>query len=211
MELSESDQRFLERIRLRGVRFDSILDSFFKETDRGCALVAAAFLDEKLLELLQARAIEVSKTEDLNRFFLYDGPLGAFSARIKAAHLYGFIGPKVYRDLEYVRKIRNAFAHDPEHRTFQDEQIREWCGQFQHYLLFKTDQPKLRFIMTTVSLEGILDFAILEAERPSTRPDISDNAFWEFVKLAGYDVDTIRSEFEANMKSAAPLGPAPGT
>src|SRR5258707_5527006 len=108
MALSESDLRLSEQLEQKLARANRILENLLKETDRGCALVAGEFLNEKLLELLQARAIEEVTTDDrLSRFFAYEDPLGTFSARLKASYLFGFISKKVYRDIDYVRKIRN--------------------------------------------------------------------------------------------------------
>jgi hypothetical protein len=57
------------------------------ETDRGCALMAAAYLDDRLAELLKAYFVDdlpvAKKVLDLER------PLGTFSARIDVAYLLG--------------------------------------------------------------------------------------------------------------------------
>jgi DNA-binding MltR family transcriptional regulator len=173
------------------------MESLIKETDRGCALIASAFLDERLLELLQARAVEAATSEKFASFFKNEGPLATFSARIKAAYLYGFIGQNVYRDLDYVRKIRNEFAHDPEHLSFRGQQIKDWCAQLRDYLILKIDHPRIQFIMAAMALEMILDLAITDAKRSAVAPDISDNAFLELAKRGAIDLEALRADLKA--------------
>src|SRR5262245_15222940 len=105
------------------LKFCRLLDT---ETDRGCALVAAAYFDTALISLLRATMIE-DRTSD--EFLESNGPLSSFSARIDAAYVFGLIAPLVRRDLHYIRKIRNEFAHDPEHLDFSNNRIRDFCHQ----------------------------------------------------------------------------------
>jgi DNA-binding MltR family transcriptional regulator len=75
---------------------------------RGCALAAAAFLDERLKQLLSALFVPGCVEG------LLDGataPLGTLSARILTAQALGLLPPKAARDLHLIRKIRNEFAH----------------------------------------------------------------------------------------------------
>jgi hypothetical protein len=42
----------------------------------------------------------------------------------------GLIPPLVHRDLDLVRKIRNAFAHKLGVNSFEESPFRDWCAQF---------------------------------------------------------------------------------
>lgn len=55
-----------------------------EESDRGCALMAASFLDEQLRKLLEMCLLDDPIKE---RFFDPENPLGSFSSRITAAFL----------------------------------------------------------------------------------------------------------------------------
>ena len=88
-----------------------LLQSFFQEigaeSDRGLALIASAFIDEIFKDTLQA-------------FFCFPAPhllvgkhapLGTFSAQIEMCHALGLIDDVERNDCDYIRRIRNEFAH----------------------------------------------------------------------------------------------------
>ena len=80
------------------------------ESDRAAVIIAAAKLDQLLRDLIVARLVPSSKSDD----DLVDGdrPLGAFSARIAIAFRIGLIDAEVARSLDLIRRIRNEFAHE---------------------------------------------------------------------------------------------------
>jgi hypothetical protein len=81
------------------------------ESDRATVIIAAAKLDQLLRDLIVARLVPSSKSED----DLVDGdrrPLGAFSARIAIAFRIGLIDAEVARSLDLIRRIRNEIAHE---------------------------------------------------------------------------------------------------
>jgi DNA-binding MltR family transcriptional regulator len=60
-----------------------------KETDRGCALMAASFLDYELEKLLREKL--VGSKNHLDTLFEFNGPLGTFSSRIRLSYSLGLI------------------------------------------------------------------------------------------------------------------------
>ncbi|BCK33297.1 hypothetical protein VCSRO96_3117 [Vibrio cholerae] len=62
------------------------------ETDRGCALMAAAYIDEKLGELLKAYLVDDPKI--IERMFDFNGPFGTFSSRIDSTYSLGLLPGK---------------------------------------------------------------------------------------------------------------------
>lgn len=96
------------------------------ETDRGLPLVAAALIDEKLLEALQAFMCAGKAADRL----LTEGnaPLGALSARVDACLALGLIDEFEYQEISLLRKIRNEFAHARHGLTFRDKRIESLCG-----------------------------------------------------------------------------------
>lgn len=93
------------------------------ESDRGCVLVAASFLEQELGSLLSAFFVEGDEAKQLLRV---DGPLGSFSSRIDASLALGLISRDVGRQLHLIRKIRNEFAHSVE-ATFDNPGVRDRC------------------------------------------------------------------------------------
>jgi hypothetical protein len=53
----------------------------------------------------------------------FNAPLGTFSSRIKASYALGLINEEQFRDLEYLRKIRNEFAHAWEYVSLTQEKL----------------------------------------------------------------------------------------
>jgi|APLak6261663543_1056040.scaffolds.fasta_scaffold12968_1 DNA-binding MltR family transcriptional regulator len=87
-------------------------DEIVNESDRGCVLVGAAVLEQRLediyLEQFERNQIPQKLQRDL---FNSNGPLSTFSSKIKLAYSLGYIDKSTFHDLEAIRKIRNEFAH----------------------------------------------------------------------------------------------------
>lgn len=154
------------------------LSSFFselqQETDRGLPLVAAALIDEKLLETLLAFLCPGKSADRL----LTDpnAPLGTFSARINACFSLGLIDEIEYREISLVRRIRNLFAHSRHGLTFSDEKVVGLCASLESPLpsgeAYATAGARFRFINATVSLSLRLFYRAkwvgLERRKPKT-------------------------------------------
>jgi DNA-binding MltR family transcriptional regulator len=133
---------------------DSFLRELQRESDRGLALVAAALIDEKLLETLQSFMCECKAAEKL--LVQAHAPLGTFSSRIEACFALGLIDEFEYQEITLLRKVRNEFAHSKHGMSFQNEQVKSLCSSFQSHLPPGTDIPtddaRFRFINATVTL-----------------------------------------------------------
>lgn len=79
------------------------------QTDRGAAIIGAAWVEEELKAAIEA-AVETDK-KAWDRLFRRGGPLDSFSTKIDLARLLGVISPVVASDLHIIREIRNEFAH----------------------------------------------------------------------------------------------------
>lgn len=99
---------------------------FQGETDRGLAVLAPAYLDTLLEELLRAF---LRPTDAIDTLLQPSGPLGAYSVRIDLAHALGFLSDKAGRDLHLLRKIRNEFAHSVDTHAFSEDRVRNWCRE----------------------------------------------------------------------------------
>jgi len=87
---------------------DALWNSLSAESDRGCALIAAAHLDAALGVLLN----QFFATPAPEEFFKGSGPLATFSSRIDLSFCLGLIPTYIRRDLDLIRSIRNEFAHE---------------------------------------------------------------------------------------------------
>ncbi len=96
---------------------------FRKESDRACAVLGVAFIDERLKGLFDRR-LHYSNSSLL----AHNGALGSFSSRIAVARALCWISDDVRYDLDQVRDIRNRFAHNADHElSFADQSIADKC------------------------------------------------------------------------------------
>lgn len=107
--------------------YGEFLKEFQDETDRGCALVALALLDERLKEILYAFLADTSTAKDLIDGF--NAPLGTLSSRIKACHSMGLISESEHNNLDTLRRIRNEFAHASHGVTFDHPDVAKLCNR----------------------------------------------------------------------------------
>ena len=104
--------------------FAAFVQEIGRESDRGLALVGAAFIDEKLADVLAAflRQGAAGLLRGKN------APLGAFSARIEMCHALGLIEDIERHECDYIRKIRNEFAHRVTGASFAEGKVRDLCS-----------------------------------------------------------------------------------
>jgi DNA-binding MltR family transcriptional regulator len=109
--------------------WNGFLEEIQNESPRASVIIASAFLDAQLRQLISNFLIDDPKVVDelLGSEDKIDRPLSTFSARIKAAYCLGLIGKNIYDDLEAIRKIRNKFAHKMHGYTFDEPEIVSWC------------------------------------------------------------------------------------
>lgn len=89
--------------------------SIHQESFRGGLMIAAAHLEECLLQLLVNFMIP---EKEVLRLFQQRQPLGDFGSKIDVSFGFGVISQKEKHDLHIIRKMRNAVAHS---HTLEDE------------------------------------------------------------------------------------------
>ena len=114
-----------------------------EETDRGCALMAAAYLDHELGEMIRANLVQDKKV--LTAVFENNGPTSTFSAKIDLAYLFGLLSSDARHDLHLLRKIRNDFAHNPAKIGFSDSPICDRCLELKLISIHESKDPRHRF------------------------------------------------------------------
>ena len=101
-------------------------DEFQNETDRGAALLGAAFADAVLETTL--RAFFVDDEEQADFLLNVTQPLGGFGSRIRLAYCLGLITKSQFSDLLNIAKIRNEFAHRIHSLDFSSPEITALCA-----------------------------------------------------------------------------------
>ena len=164
-----------------------------RETDRGCALYAAAYLDRAISDLLYLSLVENKNVE--RDLFEGTAPLASFSSRITLAYYLGKLSPSMRRDLNLIRKIRNDFAHSAENLTFETEAIANRCKALQYSYHDADQRPRGHFtaavcgILSTIEMTGLHSVAPTElADRVPT--DEEKEQLRKQVKAAVFGADS---------------------
>lgn len=108
---------------IRSFDINAFSGPFRAESDRACAVLGAALVDERLRQLFDRR-LHYSN----DALLLHSGALGSFSSRITVARALMWIADDVRFDLDQIRDIRNRFAHNANHElSFADQSIADRC------------------------------------------------------------------------------------
>jgi DNA-binding MltR family transcriptional regulator len=134
------------------------------ESDRGCALLAAAYLDEELARLLKGFFIDDERLA--GELLGSDGVVGTFSSRINLCLALGLLSGGCARNLHLQRKVRNKFAHLSEELTFGSSPIKDWCRELDLELTLPEQSERATFITSIMTSAARIHGAIkLNARR----------------------------------------------
>jgi hypothetical protein len=145
--------------------------------DYAIAVIGAGLLEKALEAVILIRFIELKPSERDSLFdYQRQGPLCDLSARIKVAYALGVFGPQTRDDLEYIRTIRNAFAHSMTPLRFEAKEVADICALLHTPTTIKlidrmllavgeAETPRRRYIETTLTLAGRLKGTIATAKR----------------------------------------------
>ena len=104
-------------------------EALLKDWDRAAAINGGCLINLYLDILF--RSVMVKDTQ-----FVEDildgkghGPLSSLSAKTKVAYVLGLINKETMKDLDYIRRIRNEFAHNVKAISFKDSPVREYCKE----------------------------------------------------------------------------------
>lgn len=98
-------------------------------SDRAAAIVIASLVEDRLTSALQAAIADAPSIK--KDFFRSSGPLGSFAAKIDLALLLDLLTEDARNDLNTMRRIRNAFAHELKPTQFDtNDQIRQLAENF---------------------------------------------------------------------------------
>jgi DNA-binding MltR family transcriptional regulator len=135
--------------------------ALLSESDRGCGLFAAAYLDSSLSDLLYASLVANKKiAADL---FEATAPLATFSSRIKMAYYLGLISEPCRRDLNIIRAIRNDFAHKLDIDSFEVQSVQNRCRALAYSYHEHHEAPKAHFVSAVMGILAQIHSATLTA------------------------------------------------
>lgn len=99
---------------------DAVSEFADSPSDRVCAIVGAAMVDEHLLRALEYR-LRPSKVRD--QFFSPNRASGSFFAKTQLAYLLGACDKPALQALQGIANIRNQFAHRLAMKSFDDASL----------------------------------------------------------------------------------------
>lgn len=125
--------------------------SLNKETDRGVALVCAAYIETELESLLRKTFIDDPRI--VGKLFEYPGALGSFSSKIELVFVMGLVEEDIYKSLRSIKKIRNTFAHSHRERRFRDQDIADQCKNLMQVTISTAENnPRKLFVASCMSI-----------------------------------------------------------
>lgn len=86
------------------------LNTDLEGSERSCAVLAGAILDDRLLALIEAYLVP-PKSSSEDRLLGRSGPLEPFASRIELARRLNLISDETRKALDWVRDIRNEASH----------------------------------------------------------------------------------------------------
>ena len=188
-EFMESVQEHVNRLS-KGTKAESlgkIIDfrkTITAESDRGCALMAAAYIDEMLKDLLDAYFVDDSTVS--KRLLGNSGGLSSFSARIDISYALGLLPKNIMRDLSILRKIRNDFAHVSSPVSFTDEAMVSRCLELKCAFVPKEFDARSRFCRVMVVA--------------ATQIELTKSSLTRSVPMADYDDTSSREQLDKFVK-----------
>jgi DNA-binding MltR family transcriptional regulator len=158
---------------------DEFFASLKAESDRGCVLVGAAFLDEGLELLLRSTMLNdpgVMK-QCIDPLFTGRGPFRSFWAKTQMCRALDLIKDWEYEDLGRIRTLRNRFAHSYEDADFGNPEVLSLTSQLQQGLWAKA--------ATALTRGNSADSAALELKEKSAQADVKRGRLY-FMLSTGY-------------------------
>jgi DNA-binding MltR family transcriptional regulator len=137
------------------------------ETDRGCSLMAASYLEAQLEAVLQK--IFVGTIKQKNDLFGFNGPVGTFSSKIKIAFAIGLISEEHFNDLNWIRKIRNEFGHDFKPIGFDTSHISNLVKNLKSHYFEQTEVGE-RDVFTNTVLSVLAHIYTAKMKHPHFSP-----------------------------------------
>jgi hypothetical protein len=162
-------------------------ESLSAESDRGCALMAAAYLDSELQRLLCKYLVNDEPTQ--KEIFGNSRPLGSFSSKIDLAYLVGLLGPNAHRDLHLIRRVRNEFGHVPTAIDFDNPSLASRCNELYHDASGKKVSPRAKFIRVSLGVLGVIHASLYSITGLEEAKDVSMETAKEYMELLSKIID----------------------
>ena len=126
------------------------------ESDRGAAIMMAAFVELGLKDAIRSRIADPGDTIAHQWFDGDTAPFGSFAAKIQLGRALGIYGPVMHGQLTTIKNVRNQFAHCAVPVDFSHPAIVEETKGLRPDPLPQLDPIRTRFVSTCLALAHML-------------------------------------------------------
>lgn len=181
--MSSRRKRARAETALKSHDLQGFINEFHTESDRATAVLGAALIDEKLLQLLQAFFVDDRAQVDL--LLETEQPLGSLGARIQIAYCLGLITRNLFETLTIIKGVRNAFAHQLHGLSFAAPTIAKECGRLRLLMQpsdYVRDSSREIFLAATLSAQFELwgmTTSLEASQRRCKTPEWTTLAKWQ--------------------------------
>jgi hypothetical protein len=131
--------------------FHDVREELDLGSPRATAIVGAAFVEDHLQRMIQARLVDDQKV--VEQIFGPSSALGSFSAKINVGYLMGLYSREAYLELDCIRKIRNDFAHELHINSFDLQTIKDRCANLRLWETTQVSISKVEDKKNTLAIE----------------------------------------------------------
>jgi hypothetical protein len=117
------------------------LNADLSGSDRSCAVLSGAILDDRLKALLQKYLLS-ARNKRGDELLGRSGPIESFSSRIELARRLNLMSEESRKSLDWVREIRNDAAHNVDF-NFDDNSVRDKVANILSVLSLRKRAPTL--------------------------------------------------------------------
>ena len=132
-------------------------------------LIFPVLIDRRLEALIKSRWQDDTPKKMLGDLLRDGGPLGNFKTKNQIAYAIGLYDEPMYKDINKIVKIRNAFAHKPGVRSFDDQPVCDFTKELtlpEQYPILPDQVTKIRdpehFIELMMGSSGLIDIDPLQ-------------------------------------------------
>jgi len=161
-----------------------ILHEIENSNNRTTAIVGAGLIENNLAIAILCRFRELTDGQQKELCDKENSALGTFSRKIQIGFAMGLFEQRVKDDLNAIRRIRNAFAHRIEVRSFDHDEVRADCDKLfgPRYLAWAENriisiERKERYVQTAAHLATRFDLEGKVLKRPDSPKWVSYETF----------------------------------
>lgn len=173
-----------------------IEDELGRESDRGCALVAAAYLENEMTELLK-RFFVTQGSKATKALFDFNGPVGTFSSKIRLSLALGLIPEEIQSALDLIRNLRNDFAHLHEPLNFESPTIRQRIRRLLPSMETASQSTRQNFIAKIKSIAATIHLCLTHVHQQTVPPfeqvPVHEDASEQEIEIAAHRLMKITS------------------